>query len=128
MTRRLIAASAVFAAGAVVLAAFAAGQQGGSGSADAKPRLSVDLAPLAIAGTGFQPGENVRIIVRGTTGASRTAKASAAGRISMRFPGMRLDQCRRAGLIVITAIGDKGSRAQFRRMPPACGIDPGRAP
>ena len=128
MTRRLIAASVVLAAGAVVLTAFAAGQQGDSGSTEAKPRLSVDLAPFAVGGSGFRPGENVRILVRGVAGGSRSVKASSAGRISMRFPGMRLDQCRRAGLIVVTAIGDQGSRAQFRRMPPACGIDPGRAP
>jgi hypothetical protein len=128
MTRRLIAGSLVLAAGAVVLTAFAAAQQGDSGNTAAKPRLSVDLAPLAVAGTGFQPGESVRISVRGTAGGSRTVKASSAGRINMRFPGMRLDQCRPGGLIIVTAIGDKGSRAQFRRMPPACGIDPGRAP
>jgi hypothetical protein len=129
MTRRLIAASAVVAAGAVVLTAFAAGQRGETDSADAKPRLSVDLAPFAVAGTGFKPGETVRITVRGTTvGSSRSSKASAAGRISVRFPGVDLDQCGRGHLIIVTAIGDKGSRAQVRRMPPACGMDPGRAP
>jgi hypothetical protein len=126
MTRRLIAASAVVAAGAVVLTAFAAGQRGETGSTQAKPRLSVDLAPLAVGGTGFQPGETVRILVRGVAVPSRSVKASAAGRISMSYPGARMQQCR--GLLIVTAIGDRGSRAQFRRMPAACGIDPGRAP
>jgi hypothetical protein len=128
MTRRLIAASAVVAAGAVVLTAFAAGQRGETGSAAAKPRLSVDLAPFAVAGTGFKAGETVRIIVRGTAVGSRSSKASAAGRISVRFPGVRLDDCRPGQLLIVTAVGDKGSRAQLRRMPAACGIDPGRAP
>jgi hypothetical protein len=129
VTRRLVAASAVVAAGAVVLTALAAGQRGETGNADAKPRLSVDLAPFAVAGTGFRPGETVRIIVRGTSiGSSRSSKASAAGQIIVRFPGVRVDQCRPGHLIIVTAIGDKGSRAQLRRMPAACGIDPGRAP
>jgi hypothetical protein len=129
MTRRLITVSAVVAASAVVLPAFAAGERDETDSADAKPRLSIDLQPVAVVGTGFKPGETVRIIVRGTAvGSSRSSKASAAGRISVRFPGVRLDECRPGHLIIVTAIGDKGSRAQVRRMPPACGIDPGRAP
>lgn len=126
MTRRLAAASAVFAAGAVLLAAIAAGERGDAGSTGAKPRLSVDLTPFAVGGIGFQPGETVRILVRGGAASSRTAKANAAGRISMRFPGVRIEQCPK--LLVVTAIGDKGSRAQVRRMPAACGLDPGRAP
>jgi hypothetical protein len=129
VTRRLVAASAVVATGAVVLTAFAAGQRGETGTADAKPRLSVDLAPFAVAGTGFRPGETVRVIVRGAAvGSSRSSKASAAGRISVRFPGVRLDECRPGQLLIVTAVGDKGSRAQLRRLPAACGIDPGRAP
>jgi hypothetical protein len=129
MTRRLIAASAVVAAGAVVLTALAAGQRGETDSAATKPRLSVDLAPFAVAGTGFKAGETVRISVRGTAvGSSRSSKASAAGRISVRFPGVRVEECRPGQLLIVTAVGDKGSRAQLRRMPAACGIDPGRAP
>ena len=126
MTRRLAATSVVLAVGAVLLAAIAAGERGDTGSTSAKPRLSVDLAPFAVGGTGFQPGETVRIMVRGGVASSRTAKANAAGRISMRFPGVRVEQC--AKLLIVTAIGDKGSRAQVRRMPAACGLDPGRAP
>jgi hypothetical protein len=126
MTRRIVAASAVFAAGAVVLAAIATGERGDAGSTGATPRLSVDLRPLAVGGTGFRPSETVRITVRGDVASSRTAKANAAGRISMRFPGVRVEQCPK--LLIVTAIGDKGSRAQVRRMPAACGLDPGRAP
>ena len=126
MTRRLAAMSAVFAAGAVVLAALAAGQRGDADGSAAKPRLNVDsFAPLVVYGTGFRAGENVRFMVRGAAaGSSRHAKASAGGRLSMRFPGVRLDQC--PSFLIITAIGDKGSRAQLRRTPPACGNDPGR--
>jgi hypothetical protein len=122
MRRWLIATSAV-AAGAVTLAALAAGQRGDTGSA-AKPRLSVDFTPFVVAGSGFRAGETVRVIVRGAVASTRTAKASGAGRISVRFPGLG-DDCPR--YLIITATGDKGSRAQFRRMPPACGNDPGRA-
>jgi hypothetical protein len=126
MTRRLAAMSAVFAACAVVLAALAAGQRGDADGSAAKPRLSVDLAPFAVGGSGFRAGETVRITVRGAVTSSRKAKASAAGRISLRFPGLRVDDCG-PGFLIITATGDMGSRAQLRRMPPACGIDPGRA-
>jgi hypothetical protein len=126
MKRRLAATSAVFAAGAVVLAALAAGERGESDSAAAKPRLSVDLAPLVVVGSGFHAGETVRVTVRGVALASRSDKASAAGRITVRFPGVRVEQCPK--YLVITATGDKGSRAQLRRMPSACGIDPGRVP
>jgi hypothetical protein len=125
MTRRFVATSAVVAVGAVVLAALAAGERGDSDSAAAKPRLSVDLSPFVVAGSGFRAGETVRITVRGAVGASRSDKASAAGRISARFPGLS-GQCPR--LLIITATGDKGSRAQLRRMPAACGLDPGRVP
>jgi hypothetical protein len=125
MTRRLAGMSAVFAAGAVVLAALAAGQRGDADGSAAKPRLNVDsFTPLVVYGTGFRAGENVRFMVRGAATGSRRAQASAGGRLSMRFPGVRLDQC--PSFLIITAIGDKGSRAQVRRMPPACGIDPGR--
>jgi hypothetical protein len=123
MRRGLIATSAVVAAGAVTLAALAAGQRGDTGSA-AKPRLSVDFTPFVVGGSGFRAGETVRIMVRGAAATTRTAKASSAGRISVRFPALG-DDCPR--FLIVTATGDKGSRAQFRRMPPACGIDPGRA-
>jgi hypothetical protein len=126
MKRRLAATTVVLAAGAVVLAALAAGERGETDSAAAKPRLSVDLTPLVVVGTGFKAGETVRVTVRGVALASRSDKASAAGRISVRFPGARLEQCPK--YLVITATGDKGSRAQVRRMPPACGLDPGREP
>jgi hypothetical protein len=126
MTRRLVAMSAVFAAGAVVLAALAAGQRGGADGGAAKPRLGVDLAPFAVGGSGFRAGETVRITVRGAAASSRKAKANAAGQFSMRFPGLSVGGCR-PGFLIITATGDMGSRAQVRRMPPACGIDPGRA-
>lgn len=126
MTRRLVAMSAVFAAGAVVLAALAAGQGGDADGSGVKPRLSVDLAPFAVGGSGFRAGETVRITVRGAVASSRKAKASAAGQFSARFPGLRVESCR-SGFLIITATGDMGSRAQLRRMPPACGIDPGRA-
>jgi hypothetical protein len=127
MTRRLAATSAVLAVGAVVLAALAAGQRGDADSAVAKPRLSVSLTPLAVAGSGFRAGETVRVTVRGAAiASSRTDKANAAGQISVRFSGLRLEQC--PDFLIITARGNKGSQAQLRRMPPACGIDPGRAP
>jgi hypothetical protein len=127
MTRKLAATTTVFAVGAVVaVAAFAAGQRDDADSAGGKPRLSVDLAPLVVGGSGFRPGETVRITVRGVAVAPRTDTASVAGRISVRFPGVRLLQCPK--LLIITATGNKGSRAQLRRMPTACGLDPGRVP
>jgi hypothetical protein len=124
MRRWLIATGAIVAAGAVTLAALAAGERSDNDSAAAKPRLTVDFTPFVVVGTGFRAGETVRVVVRGALASTRTAKAGGAGRFSVRFPGL-IDDCPR--FLIVTATGDKGSRAQLRRMPPACGIDPGPA-
>ena len=63
------------------------------------------LRPLVVVGTGFKPGESVRI--SGAT-ATRTMSASRAGGFTARFRGV--DPC---GSLTVTAVGSMGSRASF---------------
>ena len=104
------------------LSASDAGNRADSASA-AKPQLRVvDLSPFAVVGTGFKAGETVRVTVRARGGsASTTDDAAASGRVEVRFPRMKLGRCPE---YVISARGDKGSRAGLRSIPRPCGIDP----
>jgi hypothetical protein len=97
-----------------------------SGSA-AKPRLRVvDLTPFAVVGTGFRAGETVRVTVRAEGDSSSASdEAGTTGRISVRFPRMKLGSC---PTYVIAARGDKGSRAGLRSIPRPCGVAPRNAP
>jgi hypothetical protein len=86
----------------------------------------VTLRPFVVVGSGFRAGETVRITVRADAGAgSKRDAASAAGRIGVRFAGLRLGRCPE---YVVAARGDKGSSAHLRSVPRACGIDPRRPP
>ena len=121
MTRRLSTTSVVLAATAVLLAGHAAG-----GPA-AKPQLAVvSLSPFVVVGSGFHAGETVRVTVRANAGAaSKRDAASRAGRIGVRFAGLRLGRCPE---YIVVARGDKGSSAHLRSLPRACGIDPRPTP
>ena len=63
------------------------------------------LRPLVVVGTGFKPGESVRISGATTT---RTMSAGRAGSFTARFRGV--DPC---GSLTVTAVGSMGSRASF---------------
>jgi hypothetical protein len=91
-------------------------------SAPAKPQLRVVATqPLAVMGTGFRPGETVRVSAHTDDGdSSRVGKAGRAGRLGMRFPSLSLGRC---PTYLITAKGGKGSRATLRSVPPPCGSD-----
>ena len=94
----------------------------GRGAEAAKPRLRVDaLRPLVVVGTGFRAGETVRVTASAVEGyGAKTDEAGSAGRIYVRFPKLKLGRC---SAYVISAKGDKGSRATLRGVPPPCGID-----
>jgi hypothetical protein len=94
-----------------------------SPAATSKAQLRVTtLRPLAVVGSGFHAGEDVRVSVRTDKGAgARSDEAGAAGRIDVRFPKLRLGHC---PTYVISARGDDGSRATLRSVPRPCGIDP----
>lgn len=114
--RRLTATVAALAAATGLSAGLAAG------GPTAKPQLRVvSLHPFAVAGSGFLTGEHVRVTVRADGDvAARMDAADARGRIGVRFRAMMLDDC---PIYVVSARGDKGSRAGLRSVPPLCGTD-----
>jgi hypothetical protein len=87
--------------------------------ATAQPNLRLVKAhPVAIHGSGFQPDERVRIVVRGASGVSRgRATADAAGGFSKTFRNAVIARC--AGF-EISATGSAGSRARLFRRVPEC--------
>jgi hypothetical protein len=91
----------------------------GSGSGGPSSSAALRLAgttPLTVRGSGFQPGERVRLEL-GSSGATARARASGRGsfRASFDVPVTRCDRVR------VIAIGSKGSRVVFKRLPaPAC--------
>jgi hypothetical protein len=92
--------------------------------AAAKPRLSVAAAgQFSVAGTGFRPGETVRVRVQaGDHDLEKRGVASADGKLGMRFRNVKLGSCQE---YFVTASGNKGSRAFARNFPRACGANPG---
>ena len=79
-------------------------------------QLTAD-SPLTFSGVGFRANEHVRVVVVAGSRAVRRATAGARGRFVVRFRGLSADSCR--GLTA-TAIGDRGSRAGFKRPPGDC--------
>jgi hypothetical protein len=111
---------------AVVLAvgvAFADGGAAVSPAVATKAHLRVGaVQPLLVLGGGFRAGETVRITASTDDGfGAKTATAGAAGRIGVRFRQLSLGRC---PTYVISAKGNKGSRATVRSVPYPCGIDP----
>jgi hypothetical protein len=104
---------------AVLLPAYAIAE--GQGAAT-KPQLRVlGTKPLAVVGTGFGAGEAVRVSARTDDGdGSKLRAAGATGRVVVRFPKLNLGRC---STYVISARGNRGSRATLRSVPPPCGID-----
>jgi len=96
-------------------------------AARAKPQLRVvTLSPFVVVGTGFRPAETVRVNVRTEAGAaSRKDVAGRRGGIGMRFARLKLDNCPE---YMVSARGNKGSRAAVRSVPRTCGIDPRPTP
>lgn len=89
---------------------------GASVSGSAKLRF-VGTAPLKVKGTGFVPGERVVVRVKGMAGVSR--KRTTAGRtgswvLSFSRPADRCD------VLVVTALGTRGSRAGLKQPQPLC--------
>jgi len=110
----------------VVVAALLANGEPASGRR-MSPRLTVtNVSPFVVEGTGFRTGEAVRVAVRAEDGrAMKTARASAAGAIVVRFATLKLSDC---SAYLVTATGNEGSSARARALPRACGIDPRGAP
>jgi hypothetical protein len=91
--------------------------------AASKPQLRVAaLSPFTVMGTGFRPGETVRVSVHTRDrDVSKTDVAGGRGVIDVRFSRLKLGNCPE---YMVAARGSKGSRAGLRSVPRACGTDP----
>jgi hypothetical protein len=100
----------------VVVAAAVAATSAGA-SSHATLRLA-DSGPVVLRGVGFAAGEHVRVsVVAGTAHAAKRMTARPTGRFVARFPSLSANACTAFGA---TAIGDKGSRASYKRAPGMC--------
>ncbi len=107
---------------ALVALAGAAAVGGSLAAADrdaAASRITLlDTDPLSVRGTHFKSAERVRVeAVSGIDDLTRTATGSSTGAFTMRMPGIDPNACQGFS---ITATGNKGSRATFKRPPGQC--------
>jgi hypothetical protein len=109
---------------AVALLAVAAAVAPAASSSQAVTRPQLRLtatSPIVVRGSGFHAGERVRLVVRAPALVIRRVTAGTGGAFTMRVNAFAGDVC--AGLSV-TATGDHGSRATYRRLPQQCGAIP----
>lgn len=86
-----------------------------------KPTLQLaDDAPLMFSGSGFRANEDVKVVAIAGGRATQWVTSGVGGRFAVRFRGMGADACR--GLTA-TAVGDRGSRATYKRAPGQCPAD-----
>jgi hypothetical protein len=92
-----------------------------SGSESAvKPSLWLaDASPLVLRGGGFRPKERVVVIVAAHRRVSRRTVASRRGTFELVFPGVDSSNC--SGFSA-TAVGNRGSRASYKRAPGQCAL------
>jgi hypothetical protein len=106
--RRLVLLAAILAAVATTP----------SGLARTHPTIDVTrIIPITVIGSGFKPGERVRIVVRSPGVRRKTVTASRRGRFTAIFRG----GAGKCAAIRAIATGNKGSRATAY-VPPSCGI------
>jgi hypothetical protein len=102
---------------AVVIAA-GVGSAMSSAAGEARPVLRlVDSSPVTFRGAGFEAYEHVRVVLAEKTRTVRRVVASAEGRFLVRFPGADANEC--TGFSAV-AVGDRGSRATYKRAPGQC--------
>lgn len=89
----------------------------------AAPRIALlDTDPVSVRGTNFKSAERVQVeVVAGNKKVTRSATGSTTGAFTMRMAGIDPNACQGFS---ITATGNKGSRATFKRAPGQC-PDPG---
>jgi hypothetical protein len=109
----------------VALAGSAAvgGSWAAAGRVAAAPRIVLlDTDPVSVRGTNFKSAERVQVeVVAGSKTMTRSTTGSSAGAFTMRMAGMDPNACQGFS---VTATGNKGSRATFKRAPGQC-PDPG---
>jgi len=103
----------------LALVASACGQAAdpsGSKTTAAKPALTVvQQQPLTVQGTGFQPGEKVRLAAKGLKSSLADATADSAGTFEASFHGLK--EC---DSVTVSAVGSKGSHTEFNLSQIAC--------
>jgi hypothetical protein len=117
-TKALVAAGALALAGAAVAAVVASDSgphKEGRGHDERARLLPVGQAPLRVKGTGFVPGERVRLSLGGGTGLGQTLRASTDGSFTAVF--RNVSAC---DSVTAEARGSKGSRASFNFSQVAC--------
>jgi hypothetical protein len=89
-------------------------------AASGKPKLRVlSAAPLKVKGTGFVSHERVVVRLRGKgVSASKRTTATRAGSWTLSFPGV--SQQDRCNVLIVTAAGNRGSRAGLKLPQPLC--------
>jgi len=108
--------TAVLLAG-LALAAGACGADDAAGTADGRPRLSIEAtAPLRISGAAFEPGERVKLLITAGRPLVRTVTATRAGRFQLRL-AVSIGRC---DSVVVQAFGSRGSRAMTDLAAPQC--------
>jgi hypothetical protein len=109
----LLAASVAAAATAV------SGMSAGLGAQASPARLRlVDDDPVTLRATGFKPYEHARLtILAGQRLLRRTTSAGPGGGFTMLVRGLDVNACKGFS---VTATGDKGSRATYKRAPGVC--------
>ena len=88
-----------------------------AGGAAKRPTLRIlELAPVRIQGTNFQPGERVKLLVNAGGPVAKSLRAGSRGGFSVRL-GVSLRGC---DALVVQAIGARGSRAMVDLTRPGC--------
>lgn len=112
-------APAVLLLAAAVTATGCASAEGGGGSTTTR-RAEITVAairPLVVRGMGFKSRERVTVTARATGWDRKQVVASSRGGFTVRFESLDPSAC--AGLS-ISAVGNRGSRADYRRSPGLC--------
>jgi hypothetical protein len=110
-----VVAVALLAAGAFAVGV-AAGSAGSDGNRTARLQLA-DTAPLTLRGTGFAPGERVRVTVTAMTTRTKRVVAGRSGRFLVSLAGVPYDRC--LGMSA-QAVGSEGSLARLKLPQPLC--------
>ena len=107
-----------FALAALPLALTGCGREDlqGGGTGPAAPTIApLQQQPLVVKGSGFEPGEKVELTAKGLKSSRATARADDSGVFEATFHG--LENC---DSVTVTAIGSKGTRAEFNLSQIAC--------
>lgn len=89
-----------------------------SARAATRPTLRLmDASPVAFRGIGFKPHERVRVSVYAGGRVAKRVTAGVRGGFVVRFSSLDPNAC--SGFWA-SAVGDKGSRASFKRSPGMC--------